>query len=61
VEITIKLTESAGLIFLLYGHEKLLTRLGIEDTTLNLSSQTGIVDHSAMGTHKGIKSCTFFF
>jgi len=42
--------EGALLIFLQSGVKKLLARLGIELTTLNLGSQSSACDHLVMAT-----------
>jgi len=52
LQITITLSECAWLIILQFGFVKLLawTRLGIEPTTLDLSSQSGAYNLSATAT-----------
>jgi len=54
---TIILSEGALLIYLHYRVEKLLSWLGIQSTTLDLSSQSGAFDHLAMTNSMAIKIC----
>jgi len=52
LQIFITLTEDPSLIFLQSGVEKLLAcGRGFEPTTLDLTSQSGAYDLSAMATH----------
>jgi len=51
LQITISLTQGTVLILLKYRVEKLLAWLWIEPTTLDLGSQSGPCDLSAIATH----------
>jgi len=62
LQIIITLTEDAYLIFLQSGVEKLLAWPKIEPIIINLLSQSGAYDLSAMATnHKNKKFVKFIF